>query len=173
MKRFIVAIVLLFAVTTSGGILMSSSAVDAANPTSTVCNTLGSGSDCATQPTDGVDINKIIATVINIFSAVIGVVAVIMIMVSGFNYVTSGGDSNKTATARSTLMYAIVGLVIVALAQVIVNFVLNRLNAPDCAAGKVVDSKTNKCVDKKPSKTAAAYYYTVADTHYRLNYSLS
>ena len=67
-----------------------------------------------------------VATVINIISLVVAAIAVIMIMIGGFRYVTSGGKQESVAGAKNTIMYAIIGLVIVALAQVIVKFVLNR-----------------------------------------------
>lgn len=82
---------------------------------------------CDVDPTDAQEtVNDIIATVINIFSIVVGVTAVIMIIVGGFQYITSGGDSGKVTTAKNTILFAIVGLVIVALAQIIVNFVLSK-----------------------------------------------
>ena len=73
------------------------------------------------------NINDIIRTVINIFSIVVGVVAVIMIIVGGFRYITSGGDSSNVSSAKNTIIYALIGLVIVALAQFIVQFVLNKV----------------------------------------------
>lgn len=78
-------------------------------------------------------VNKIITTVINIFSLVVGVVSVIMIIIGGLKYITSGGDSNNVSGAKNTILYAIVGLVIVALAQIIVKFVLNRVTNPSGA----------------------------------------
>ena len=71
-------------------------------------------------------IEDLIKTVINIFSAIVGAVSVIMIIVGGFRYITSGGDSNNVGAAKNTILYAIVGLVIVAVAQIIVQFVLER-----------------------------------------------
>ena len=73
-------------------------------------------------------VNNIVTTVINIFSWVVGVVCVIMIIYGGFKYVTAGGDSNNVTAAKNTILYAIVGLVIVALAQVIVKFVLAKVS---------------------------------------------
>ncbi len=49
-----------------------------------------------------------------------------MIVYGGFRYVTSGGDSSKVGDAKKTILYALIGLVIVALAQVIVKFVLSK-----------------------------------------------
>lgn len=71
-------------------------------------------------------INSLITTVINIFSLVVGVVAVVMIIIGGLKYITSSGDSNNVTSAKNTILYAIIGLVVVALAQFIVKFVLER-----------------------------------------------
>lgn len=71
-------------------------------------------------------INQLVATVVNLFSVLVGVVAVLMVIVGGFRYITSGGDSGNVSTAKNTILYAIVGLVIVALSQFIVKFVLAK-----------------------------------------------
>jgi cytochrome bd-type quinol oxidase subunit 2 len=81
---------------------------------------------CAATDAEGT-VNSLIEDVINIFSLVVGVVSVIMIIIGGFQYITSAGDSNKVGTAKNTILYAIIGLVIVALAQFIVRFVLGRV----------------------------------------------
>lgn len=72
-------------------------------------------------------INDIVTVVVNIFSLVVGIVAVIMIIIGGFRYITSGGDSGKVNSAKDTILYAIIGLVVVALAQFLVRFVLARV----------------------------------------------
>lgn len=82
--------------------------------------------DCDTEDPEEV-VNRIITSVINIFSLVVGVVSVIMIIVGGLKYITSGGDSGNVSGAKNTILYAIVGLVVVALAQVIVRFVLAKV----------------------------------------------
>lgn len=69
-------------------------------------------------------INQTIENIINIFSLIVGIVAVIMIIYGGFRYVTSGGDAGNISSAKNTILYAIVGLVIVAISQAIVQFVL-------------------------------------------------
>jgi type IV secretion system pilin len=66
--------------------------------------------------------------IVNLFSLIIGVIAIIMIIYGGFRYITSGGASERVGNAKNTLIYAIVGLIIVALAQIIVHFVLNQTN---------------------------------------------
>lgn len=76
--------------------------------------------------TAGERIDQIVSQVINILSLAVGVVAVIMIIVGGFKYITSGGDSGNVTGAKNTILYAVVGLIVVALAQVIVRFVVDR-----------------------------------------------
>lgn len=85
------------------------------------------GGDCSSTAAAEDSVNNIIRTVINVFSLVVGVISVIFIIVGGFKYITSGGDTNSVTSARNTIMYAIVGLVIVALSQIMVQFVLNRV----------------------------------------------
>ncbi len=79
----------------------------------------------SSSSTPGKTLDDTIAEVINILSSAVGVVAVVMIILGGFRYITSGGDSNKVTSAKNTLLYAVIGLVVVALAQVIVRLVLH------------------------------------------------
>lgn len=75
----------------------------------------------------GTSVTGLIKQIINIFTWVVGVVAVIMIIIAGFRYVVSGGDSGGVSGAKNTILYAIVGLIIVIMAQVIVRFVLTNV----------------------------------------------
>lgn len=61
-----------------------------------------------------------------LFSTVIGIIAVVMIIISGIKYITSTGDPASVNSAKNTLLYAVIGLVIAALAQIIVRFVLTQ-----------------------------------------------
>jgi uncharacterized membrane protein YuzA (DUF378 family) len=77
------------------------------------------GTDC-----NGSQVTKTLNVAVTILSIIIGVASIIMILVSGFKYITSSGDSNKVSSAKTTLTYALVGLAIAALAQFLVHFVL-------------------------------------------------
>lgn len=83
------------------------------------------GADC--NSTTGPSVENTIPKIINILSTIVGVIAVIMIIVGGLKYITSGGEAASITSAKHTIMYAVVGLVVVALAQVIVIFVLNKV----------------------------------------------
>ena len=73
------------------------------------------------------DVNATIKTIINLLSVIVGIVAVVMLIIGGFRYITSGGAAEKVTSAKNTIIYALIGLVIVALAQVIVRFVLSNV----------------------------------------------
>ncbi len=82
---------------------------------------------CATAATGTEDkVNSLITQIINIFSVIVGIIAVIFIIIGGLKYITSGGDSGNVTGAKNTILYAIIGLIIVALAQFIVRFVLSK-----------------------------------------------
>ena len=86
------------------------------------------GSACSDAGSGSTSFQTLAKKVVNLLSVVVGVIAVIMIIVGGFRYITSGGESSNVSTAKNTLVYAIVGLVIVALAQFIVHFVLSNVS---------------------------------------------
>lgn len=88
----------------------------------------GGGSQTPAQAESS--INRTIASIVNVLSIVIAIIAVIMIILGGFRYITSGGASDKVTGAKNTIMYALIGLIIVALAQVIVRFVIDKTTTP-------------------------------------------
>ncbi len=88
---------------------------------------LNGGCTPADTATGTQKIQDIVTTIVNIFSVIVGIVAVIMIIWGGFKYITSGGDSGNITSAKNTIIYAIIGLVIVALAQFLVQFVLDKV----------------------------------------------
>lgn len=69
----------------------------------------------------------ILTRVIHILSILVGIAAVVVIMISGLRMTVSQGDPNTVATARRSLLYAVFGIVIAALAQAIVIFVLRKI----------------------------------------------
>jgi len=71
--------------------------------------------------------NGLIKTVVNVLLWAVGILSVIMIIFSGFRYITSAGDASKTKSAQSTLTYSVVGLIVAIMAYAIVNMVTNRL----------------------------------------------
>jgi len=90
----------------------------------TACSAIPGG--CSAAPANSIQSNVQFA--LNIFSWIVGIAAVIMLIMGGFRFVTSGGDSGKVSSARNTILYAVIGLVVVMAAQLIVHYVLGNTN---------------------------------------------
>lgn len=117
-------LLILAAVTTLGLGLAVVPAADAACSSAKDCIT--SGVDSAGSSGAPSDVDGLIKTVVNILLFLLGAVSVIMIIIGGFKYVTSQGDSSSLTSAKNTILYAVVGLVVAIAAFAIVNFVLQQ-----------------------------------------------
>jgi hypothetical protein len=65
----------------------------------------------------------------NVLLFIIGAISVIMLIIGGIRYVVSGGDSAAVTSAKNTILYAIVGIVVAILAYALVNFVISSFAA--------------------------------------------
>jgi len=72
------------------------------------------------------DLTSVIQTIINVILYIVGILAVAFIIYGGVKYATSAGDTAKVTSAKNTLMYAVIGLIIAILAFAIVNFVVDN-----------------------------------------------
>jgi len=126
LKRFKIPLLAVFAILIFGLAPQLAKAVD--------CNSSPAAAiQCGTDNAAGVpsgatptSINTTIGNIINLISIAVGIAAVIMIMVGGFRYTTSGGKEESIKGAKNTILYALIGLFVVALAQIIVRFVLHK-----------------------------------------------
>ncbi len=75
----------------------------------------------------GPDLMEVVRNVLNTTFGVVGVIAVIMIIIGGFHYMTSQGSPEKVQKGKNTILYGIVGMIIVLSAFAIVNFILDAL----------------------------------------------
>ncbi|HMI09084.1 MAG TPA: hypothetical protein VK497_01650 [Candidatus Saccharimonadales bacterium] len=66
----------------------------------------------------------IFSTITNILLFAVGAISVIMIIIGGLRYVTSGGNTANVTAAKNTILYAVVGVVISLFAYAMINFVL-------------------------------------------------
>lgn len=89
------------------------------------------------------DVNNIVADGVNLFLYIIGIVAVVMIIFGGFQYLTSAGDPQKAGKARNTILYSVIGLLVAVFAFAIVNFVLDNLGASSGGGGSGGNSGNN------------------------------
>ncbi len=135
MKKFLPTLVVLFSFVG----LVSAPVYAATNPLfNEVCN--GSGGP-STSDTTVCKQNKleddqsnsfygkdgIITKAARILALIVGIASVVMIIIGGFKYVLSNGDSNAINSAKNTIIYAIIGLIVSVIAGTIVQFVLTRV----------------------------------------------
>ena len=106
------------------------SAVDSASCT---MNSISGGANCA-KGDDQTDAlfgdTGIFKTITNTLLFIVGAIAVIMLIIGGVRYTISGGDSKQVESAKNTIMYAIIGIIVVILAYAVVNFVIDALVKP-------------------------------------------
>lgn len=148
MKRFLATFMMVLSLATVSANL----AIDrawAACPSDTsaqgqILNGVGqTGNDC-----DDSQVKNTLATIVSILSYIVGVAAVIMIILAGFKYITSGGDSNKVSNAKNTLVYAVIGIIVAVLAQLIVRFVITQADAAAnnlCPSNSSIKADDPKC----------------------------
>ena len=77
---------------------------------------------CGSTSKDG--LFNVVQAILNTIISVVSIVAVIFIVIGGVKYMTSAGDPSKASSARKTILYAAIGLVVCVLAFAIVNFVI-------------------------------------------------
>lgn len=125
MKRLLLSSLMLFIMClvplkVSAVDLFNSACSDSASASSAVCSEHTTG-----NPITGS--NGVILKVTNILAIIAGAAAVILIIIAGIRLVTSAGDSNAVSGARQSILYALIGLVIIFLAQAIITFVIKKL----------------------------------------------
>lgn len=110
-----------------------SAVVPALQPTEVfaqVSGGVGGGANAAQgegQPTDIFGTDSVFQTIVNVLLFIIGAVAVIMLVYGGFRYVTSAGDSSAVTSAKNTILYAVIGIIVAILAYAVVNFVITNV----------------------------------------------
>ena len=73
------------------------------------------------------DLRVTIGKIINAALGFLGVVAIIVVLVGGFKYMTAGGSDEKVAEARKWIISGIIGLAIILSAYAITTFVISQL----------------------------------------------
>ncbi len=101
--------------------------VDSSNPDKVGTNGPGTGAcsvKTGSQNTSFVDTIKL---VINIMLFIIGLIAVVMLVIGGIRYATSGGSQEAVKGAKDTILYAIIGIVVAVMAYAVVGFVTQNI----------------------------------------------
>jgi magnesium-transporting ATPase (P-type) len=116
-KKILLTFGLIGLVSVGTGLLVSSSADAAARDE--INTALQNTNDGNTT-----DLNANITIIIDLLLFLIGAISVIMIIIGGIRYVTSNGDQGQLQSAKNTILYSVIGLVVAILAYAIVRFVV-------------------------------------------------
>lgn len=125
MKKSIISIAIMTCAVFGASVLSAASLSGSASAQVSEGINTATTSEMKGKSIDGKD--GLIKTVVNVLLWAVGILSVIMIIFSGFRYITSAGDASKTKSAQSTLIYSVVGLIVAIMAYAIVNMVINRL----------------------------------------------
>lgn len=71
--------------------------------------------------------NSTIGGIMNTVYLVAGMIAVLIVVIAGLFYITANGDANQIAKAKNTILYAVIGLVVVMFAFIITQFVISQV----------------------------------------------
>ena len=85
--------------------------------------------DCSRGPGQAKELDGnqgVITTIINTMLFIVGLLAVIMIIYAGIRFVTAHGDEKQVESARQTIIYSVVGLIVAILAYALVNWVFSQ-----------------------------------------------
>jgi hypothetical protein len=126
LQALLIVPALALGVTAVGGAISSPAAY--ADCTTDATGGLSGGAGCAQgndQQSDLFGPSGIFKTITNVLLFIIGAISVIMLIIGGIRYVVSGGDSGAVTSAKNTILYAVVGIVVAILAYAMVNFVIS------------------------------------------------
>jgi len=73
------------------------------------------------------DVRETIGGVIRAFMGLLGIVAVIIILLGGFKWMTAGGSEEKVGEAKKLIISGVIGLIIIMMAYAIAAFVVNAI----------------------------------------------
>lgn len=80
-----------------------------------------------TGGTNSSSVTRLLGTLTNTLLFIAGAIAVVMIVLGGLKYITSNGNADQVKSAKNTIMYAVIGLVVAIAAYAIVGFVIDQL----------------------------------------------
>lgn len=137
MKRYIAALSIGFFVGLLGAVSVPRPASAAVLPFDGACSSSAAASEspiCKDKNNTSPDLNPfsgsggVLMRATKLFVFVVGAASILIIIFGGIKYITSDGDANSISSAKSTVLYAFIGLIIALIAQAIIVFVINIIN---------------------------------------------
>ena len=158
MKRAVKKLFLLLIIFTSFFII-SSLPLNIVHAADSVCDSNAAESVKEAAGCNGSDnlVADIIVNILYIVIFIVGIISAIYIVIGGVKYMSSKGDANATQTAKKTILYSLIGLVITSLAFIIVNFSIGLIygeNSENNGQGSELDDNSEiRKISMIPKKT--------------------
>lgn len=114
------------------GLLLPAAAYAATDPFQDACSGSGSTSSVCTGKNNGASdpltgTNGTLKKVTNILAVIAGIMAVIFMILGGIKYITSAGDPAEISKAKNSIIYALVGIIVIVLARSLIGWVLSKV----------------------------------------------
>ncbi len=137
-KRTLAQAFIGLAITMSASVIMGAIRIALMNGNGNIGNCdLTSTSQC-------IDPNTMVTNLIQWTIGMVGIVAAIFVVYGGISYITSSGDAGKVQKAKQMILYALIGIIIVALAEMITAFVSNMIREADIKASFINETIISK-----------------------------
>ena len=68
-----------------------------------------------------------ITSIVNALLTLAAIIAVVFVIIGGVRYITAQGDEDAVALAKNTIIYAAIGIIVIALSAVIINFIIQAV----------------------------------------------
>lgn len=73
------------------------------------------------------NLQTLITRISNTILLIVGIIAVLMLIIGGFQYIASAGNPESVGKAKSTILYAVIGILVTLLAYALVQYVISRM----------------------------------------------
>lgn len=116
----------IFALTLLSGVALTAVPAGQASAINVFPTCSGADKDTSVCKSSGDKAQSQVRIIISTLLMVLGIMSVIIIIIGGIMYTTSGGDSGRVKAAKDTVLYAVIGLIVAILSYAIVNFVIGK-----------------------------------------------
>lgn len=107
----------------------------------------GAFKDCANE--ECVNPTNMVQNMTGWIIGMAGIISAVFLVYGGISYMTSAGDSSKLQKAKNTIMYALIGMAIVALSSIITAFIYSTINNANGSSSNIINATIAKEIYEK------------------------
>lgn len=128
MKQFIKSIIPALVIVAFGAIFSATPVMASPNASTVINGDITRGTGVVQNNGGSVNVTGLVTMALNYLMFAVATIAVVMIIMGGIRYATSGGNAEKVKGAKNTILYACIGLAVALLSMVIITFVSDKAN---------------------------------------------